>query len=66
MKIAIALKMAIETANKPPAAKETITNFVQQLKSDTDVAPGRGHSVKVGDILKTGLGVLLRFLAPIP
>lgn len=65
--ISIALKIDPSELNaKPSNTKTKIASFVQELKSDPNLAPDRGRSIKVGDILKTGLSVLLRFLVPIP
>jgi hypothetical protein len=65
--LAIALKInRAELTTKPSGAKERITGFVQDLRSGTQFAPNSGKSIKVGDILRTGLSLLLRFLVPIP
>ena len=63
----IAIKISpTELSSKPSGTKAKIASFVQEIRSDPNLDPDKGKSIKVGDIIKTGLSVLLRFLVPIP
>jgi hypothetical protein len=65
--LAVALKINRgELTSKPSNAKQRIGEFVQDLRSTNTFQPGQGKSMKMGDIFRTGLSVLLRFLLPVP
>lgn len=63
---ALAVTMKINASEIKPGAKTKVREFLNEVRSDPNITPGSGKSIKVGDIVNTGISLLLRFLVPVP